>query len=339
MKTALKKIDLNAILYNYRHLKCTYKKNIIAVLKDNAYGCGLIKTAKILQNEENIIFAVKNFAEAIALRQEEIKNPILVLGVFEKNDLTLAKQYSLTVIVSDIDQLPYLKNSGVDFHIKMNISMNRLGLKPIDFINTYYMTYKNSSFSLKGLMTHFATADTDHHQYKTFIDVLDKINYDKSLIIHCLSSNSLFLEEKTNYVRVGMKLYGFLERSSMLKDAINLTAPIIKVIPVKKGEKVGYDLSYTVPEDGYIYILPLGYQNGWGRFKISYAFYDYKYLIQAGKQSMDYTAYFCKYNIKKGEIVELISLNVPLEHLATLNNLSIYQILIQLKDINTTYDI
>ena len=59
MKTAIKKVDLKAILYNYRHLKCTYQKNIIAVLKDDAYGCGLIPVANILKNEENIIFAVK----------------------------------------------------------------------------------------------------------------------------------------------------------------------------------------------------------------------------------------------------------------------------------------
>ena len=49
-----------------------------------------------------------------------------------------------------------------------------------------------------------------------------------------------------------MKLFGFLERSAMLKDAITLFAPVVKIIPIKKDEKVGYDFAYKAPSDGYI---------------------------------------------------------------------------------------
>ena len=51
MKEAILKVDLDNILYNYRHIKCYYKKNVIAILKDDAYGLGLIEIAKTLQYE------------------------------------------------------------------------------------------------------------------------------------------------------------------------------------------------------------------------------------------------------------------------------------------------
>lgn len=339
MKTAKKYVDLDAILYNYRHLKCVYHKKIIAVLKDNAYGCGLIPIAQSLKNEDGIIFAVKNFQEGIKLRKHQIENPILILGVWEKKDLKVAKKHHFSVILSNIEQLSFLENSDVAFHIKLNASMNRLGLSQQDFVFAYQKTYQNENFCLEGLMSHFATADENHQQYNYFIDTLNKINYDKNLIVHCLSSNSIFEENDTNYARIGMKLYGFLERSAMFKDAVSLYSPIVKIIPVKKGEKVGYDFLFTAPSDGYVYILPLGYQNGWGRFKESYAYFNYLYLQQAGNQSMDFSAYFSEKKIKKESILELISLNVPLEHLAYLNQLSLYQIFIQLRDIPTIYDI
>ena len=68
MKEAILKVDLDNILYNYRHLKCYYKKNIIAVLKDDAYGLGLIEIAKTLQYEDEIIIAVSSISEITKLR-------------------------------------------------------------------------------------------------------------------------------------------------------------------------------------------------------------------------------------------------------------------------------
>ncbi len=339
MKKAIKHIDLQAITYNYKHLKCSYNKNIIAVLKDNAYGCGLVKIAKQLQNEEKIIIAVKDFKEAILLRRNEIKCPILVLGVFEKEDLKLAKYYNVSVIVADFNQINMLKNSKVNFHLKLNSHMNRLGLSQEEFIRAYKICYKNKSYNLEGLMTHFATSDDNNYQYNYFIDTLKQINYDPSLIVHCFSSKSLKQDVYTNYVRVGLKLFGFLERSAMLKDAITLFAPVVKIIPIKKDEKVGYDFTYKAPSDGYIHIIPIGYGQGWGIFNTSFAFCDYQYLTQAGKNSMDFSAYFCRNKIKEDTMLELISLNVPIEHLSTLNNISIYQILTSLKNLKTIYDI
>ena len=79
MKSATLHIDLDSIIYNYRHLKCYYKKNVIAVLKDDAYGVGLIEIYKALQYEEGLIIAVSDLLETKQLRDNNYKGDILYL--------------------------------------------------------------------------------------------------------------------------------------------------------------------------------------------------------------------------------------------------------------------
>ena len=129
MKEAILKVDLDNILYNYRHLKCYYKKNIIAVLKDDAYGLGLIEIAKTLQYEDEIIIAVSSISEITKLRENDYQKEILYLNVFDENDLEIIKKYNVNVIVENLQQLKLLKNTDIKFHLKFNTGMNRLGLK------------------------------------------------------------------------------------------------------------------------------------------------------------------------------------------------------------------
>ena len=330
MKKAYAKINLDEILYNYRHLKCQFQKNIIAVLKDDAYGLGAVPIAKHLQNEEGIVFAVKDLHEAIQLRKAKIIKDILVLGVFEKKDLSKIKKYHLQVIVTTLKQLEELKDTSIPFHLKVNTGMNRLGLSIEDFKKAFFLCHHHPQYCLKGIMTHFATADENHKQYQVFKEALQGLDC-SSLMIHCFSSNSLQQDDLTNYCRVGIRLYGLFKRDLMLKNALEIESPIAHIQKVYPHDFVGYDFQYEVKEKGYVYILPLGYANGWGRFVKSYAFFENIYLEQAGTISMDYTAYFSTQKIKKDTILELVSLHVPIEQLADYNRISIYEILTRLR--------
>ena len=77
MKEAIMNVDLDSIIYNYRHLKCYYGKNVIAVLKDDAYGVGLIEVSDALKYEEGLIIAVNKLSEAILLREHDFAKDIL----------------------------------------------------------------------------------------------------------------------------------------------------------------------------------------------------------------------------------------------------------------------
>ena len=224
----------------------------------------------------------------------------------------------------------YVKDTSIPFHLKVNTGMNRLGLSIEDFKKAFFLCHHHPQYCLKGIMTHFATADENHKQYQVFKEALQGLDC-SSLMIHCFSSNSLQQDDLTNYCRVGVRLYGLFKRDLMLKNALEIESPIAHIQKVYPHDFVGYDFQYEVKEKGYVYILPLGYANGWGRFVKSYAFFENIYLEQAGTISMDYTAYFSTQKIKKDTILELVSLHVPIEQLADYNRISIYEILTRLR--------
>ena len=329
MKKACLKINLDAILYNYRHLKCEYKKNIIAVLKDDAYGMGAIQVANTLKNEEGVVFAVKDIKEGLELRYAHIDTDILILGVIQKEDIPVLQKFHFQVIVTELEQLIFLKNTGIPIHLKINTGMNRLGLAKDEFKEAFFKCHQQNDYCLKGVMTHFATADENHFQYQQFKEALEGLDL-TSLMVHCFSSNSLKVDDLSNYCRVGIRLYGLFNRDLMLKNALELESPIVHQFFVKKGQKVGYDWLYEVKADGYLCVLPLGYAQGWGRYQKSFAYYENNYLEQAGNISMDYTVYFSPKPIKKDTILELISLHVPIEQVASINRVSVYEILVRL---------
>ena len=92
MKQATLHIDLDSVLYNFRHLKCFYKKKVIAVLKDDAYGLGLLKIYNAIKYEEDLVIAVSSLNEAKLLRDNAFLGPIIYLNVFDKEDVGFIKE-------------------------------------------------------------------------------------------------------------------------------------------------------------------------------------------------------------------------------------------------------
>ena len=337
MKEATLHVDLDSIIYNYRHLKCYYKKDIIAVLKDDAYGVGLLEVSKALENEENIIIAVSSLKEIKLLRDNQYDKEILYLNVFDNNDITFLKDNNVTVIIDDLNQLKIVKERNIPFHLKINTGMNRIGLYGKDINKAIELINKDNTYLIKGVMTHFADEDLDHKSYRLFEKYVNAINI-KKLFIHCFASNSLndYFDNISTHIRVGLKLYGITERSSFLHYALTLKTPILSIKEIKKFEKIGYDFSYETKENGYLIILPLGYGKGMYRYTNSICHVNNMYLKQAGKISMDYSTYFSNKNIDINEEIELFGKKVPIEILAKINNISAHEILVNLK-INKKY--
>lgn len=324
------KIDLDAILYNYRHLKCYYKKNVIAVLKDNAYGIGLLKVANVLKNESGIIIAINKIEDIVLLRKNGYDKDILYLNVFEEKDLDVFIKYNVSVIVQSLKQLNQIKNKNVPFHLKVNTGMNRLGIYDYELEKTIKLINNDPSYNMIGIMSHFATNDLDHTCYNRFKEIVAKIKKD-NLIIHCFASGSLneYFPNISTHIRIGLKLYGIGDRNSFLHNVITIHTPILEIKKIKKDELVGYNYTFKSNIDGYLYILPIGYGQGYGRFKKSIAYVDNIYLKQAGNISMDYATFFSSYLIDINMEVELIGKKISLEELAFLNDIDCHELLIR----------
>lgn len=331
MKEALLTIDLDSILYNYRHLKCYYKKNIIAVLKDNAYGVGLIEVAKTLKNEEGLIIATNKIEDIITLRENGYEKEILYLNVFEIEDLKIIKDYKVSVIIQSLEQLKIIKNTSIPFHLKVNTGMNRLGIYDYEINEVIKLLNQDPTFNLIGVMSHFANNDNNHECYEKFKKIVNQINK-KKLIIHCFASNSLNenFENICTHIRVGIKLYGIGERSNFLHNALTLSSPILEIKKIKKDSLIGYDYTYKTEHDGFLYILPIGYGQGYGRFNKALAYCDNIYLKQAGHISMDYSTFFSVNLIDKNNTLELLGKKVPFEIISKINNIDSHEILVKL---------
>ena len=339
MKNATLHVDLDAIIYNYRHLKCYYKKQVIVVLKDNAYGVGLKEVYKALENEEGLIIAVSKIDEILLLRENNFKGEIIYLNVFDKEDVTTLKDNKVTVIIDTLDQLKLVKEYNLKFHLKINTGMNRLGLKDDEIETAISLINKDESYLLTGVMTHFANEDKEHKSYLLFEKYVKKIKR-KNLIIHCFASSSLneYFDNISTHIRVGLKLYGISERTSFLSYALSLISPIISIKKINKNQLVGYDYIYETPILGYLIILPIGYGQGLYRFNKSVAYVDNIFIRQAGKISMDYSTYFSSKSIDKNSEIELFGKKVPIESLCAMNNIAPHEMLVNLK-VNKQYHI
>ena len=194
MRLAIAEINLQALAHNLAQVKrfapgC----KVMAVLKANAYGHGLVKIAQYLNDAD--AFAVARIDEALALRAGGLTKPIVLLeGFFHKDDLPILLANNFQTIIHDENQLATLENTALDAPIacwlKVNTGMHRLGIAPSQF-ESFYSRLKASSNARDDikLMTHFSCAD-DINDEKT----AQQIALFDSLADQCPEATSLMAD-------------------------------------------------------------------------------------------------------------------------------------------------
>ncbi len=254
------------------------KKDVICVVKANAYGHGVEIVCPILQDLGVLFFAVATIEEGVYLRKCKIKGKILVLGYFSPLEIETAIFYDLTLSVFSVECLNLLLNSNkkVKCQLQIDSGMNRLGLKLLDVEKHKKDILKlYSTCSLDGIFTHFATVNDTafFEQIKIFNDAKSILNLDFEF---CHAENTLAtlsqaLKDNVNFVRVGLGLYGLTKNASFFqKDGgflpvLSWRARVAKVFDIKKGESVSYDRTFIANKNMKIATVCLGYGDGLSR--------------------------------------------------------------------------
>ena len=311
-------IDLNKIKNNVEEIRSINNKNIIAVIKSNAYGLGLVEISHFLTSLQINYFAVATLEEAIILRKNNIKSNILV---FEKsNDYLTYLKYNLTYVIYDLESLIEIKNKNIPLklHIKIDTGLNRLGIS-INEIDTLKETI-NQKLNIEGIFTHIASVSTYENQLKIFESVINKLNNINFKMIHLDSSRFISKSNISSHIRVGLALYTFKETS------ITLTSPIIRIKEVKKGEKIGYSNQEETLSKGYILTIPLGYADGWNKDRRTIGYLDNKRIQQIGETCMDHMMFFSQ-DKPNNSTIELIGDDLKLDYLESIYNESKYVII------------
>lgn len=327
IKTMRSIIEINAtsIKNNYSYIKNNTSKEIIAVIKSNGYGLGLILVAKILSSIGVNFFCVSTIEEAIELRKNGFMNNILLL---EKSyDFETLSSLKITLSISSIKYYIDAKKSlyPLSMHIKIETGMNRLGLTYEEVKELINMHKDNKNQIITGLYTHIASESSYQSQINALKKIIDLFPKNINLTIH--SNSSSYFDKSpffTTHIRVGLALFGY--GNNNLKEALSLLSPIYRIKKVKKGDKVGYGLNGIIPEDGYLYTIPLGYADGWKKERKTIG-YKKSFLSQIGDTCMDYMMLFSKEEYKENEIIEIISPTLKLEQLAKIYNESTYEII------------
>ena len=275
-------------------------KNIICVIKDNAYGLGIKNILPILLENNCNYFAVAYSDEAVKIREilknfekekklkflENRKIKIMALNYIKPKKLEYAIENDVELTVFNFSQLSdYLKileesfeNTVLKIHIKVNSGMNRLGfngseiLELIEKIKKYEINSKNNKLEIISIFSHISDAENQIEtekqveKYENILKIFDKNNV-KYQYKHLQASPLLFkYGEKYNYdfARVGMALYGMepLSYDVGLLDVITVKSQIINIRNVKKNDKISYGSKGVVKRDSKIGIVSIGYAHG-----------------------------------------------------------------------------
>jgi alanine racemase len=286
---------------------CAGNKEIIAVVKDNAYGCGAVQIARTLENNGVSFFAVARFSEALQLRENGITSPVLVLGFASSDELRQGSSHNIVFSLNDKEDLERWSalDIPVQFHCNIDTGMGRLGLQPDEISDTLLTRLSQTpKLLLKGVYTHLACADIPgtasvSRQLDCFNTLLVKIESRVSspLTIHYGNSAAImrFDLDRCTHVRPGISLYGCKpdpsqDFSPVLRPILSLKSHVIKIKKVPPGTSISYNARYTTTQETFIATIPLGYAHGYPRFLTNRGFVLIKgkrYQI-AGTVTMDY---------------------------------------------------
>lgn len=334
-------IDLNAIAHNFRIVQNTAKKkNVIGVVKADAYGHGASKVASRLLKEGASYLAVAYTSEAIELRDAGIKAPIIVL--FDKDELPLYFEYSLIPAIHDIktalsfSKIAKKRRQKINVHIKLDTGMGRLGFNNINEAAEKINTIAGmDSIEISGLMSHFSDADLSDKSYALL--QIDRFNSVKNSIFKkgikpklCHMANSAAIislpESHFDAVRPGLMLYGYssLQPSVKLIPAMTVKTKILTLKKVKKGTPISYGRTFVTTKDSLIAALPIGYADGYSRAfsNNSEVLIRNKRAPVIGRVCMDITMVDVTDIAKVTEGDEVILLGGPKNHAITASELA-----------------
>lgn len=278
MRPTRAEIDLGAIAHNLRVVKSkAAPARVLAVVKADAYGHGMVPVALRLEDEGVDGFGVALAEEGLELREAGVRAPILVLnGVYGRAHREVLEA-GLTPVVYDLGQVEAFDRASPDrpyrVHLKVDTGMSRLGVSMRALDAFLEGLSRHPRCVLAGLMTHLACADTDDaatsEQLRIFETARAKVLAagHAPATIHVANTAATLRRPDARFemVRPGGALYGVrptAEDGRELRPALRLRTEVIAIREIAAGECVGYDRTFRAHRATRIATVPVGYGDG-----------------------------------------------------------------------------
>jgi alanine racemase len=272
-------IDTGALRHNLSVVRLwAPRSRVMAVIKANAYGHGLVAVARALESAD--AFAMARVDEGLTLRAAGIKtSTVLLEGVFDREQLDAAAAANFELVVHTPEQIELLRAAapGVRFKVwlKLDSGMNRLGFKGAAFGAAHTaLCALRAVQSPVNLFTHLASADapddaTTADQLACFNNATRSLPGER-----CIANSAgmlSFSEAQADWVRPGLLLYGVspiegaIGADYGLKAVMTLQAQVIAVKDLSAGERVGYGGHWTARRPTRLAVAAVGYGDGYPR--------------------------------------------------------------------------
>jgi len=279
-------VNLDNLTHNVDEIQTHVKnKKIMAIIKANAYGHGAFAIAKHLSNLGIEHFGVATSEEAFLLREEGIKDVVLILSVAPLEEWQEIAKKNIQITISSPEEVKYLydnreifKKNPLKIHIKVDTGMGRIGFKPIDALRAVRIIKRLKVAEIMGIYTHLSDADGAEYesenytknQITLFDSVVEKIIKHYPIeYIHILNSAGILkfstYSRFENMVRPGLILYGVYPcnfETLCLKQIMTFKSRVLFVKQIESPLSISYGRQYTAMPGQTIATVPIGYADG-----------------------------------------------------------------------------
>lgn len=288
--------------------KVTGPAEVMAVVKANAYGHGLVEMARAIKDQVSYL-GVSSLYEVLELKEHGIETPIFLFGRLFGQEIASAVKTGVTLTVSSFEEAQEISvAAGINglrakVHIKVDTGMGRLGISEAQALPTIEKIAALPALEVEGLYTHFPNSERGDGFMESQSERLGILIQELKMrgvyfkwhhaanSAGCLKLKNSFL----NLVRPGLILYGILpgnfpELAGTFQPVLSLKSRIMLLKRMLPGDSVGYGRDFKVTEPTTIAALPVGYSHGYP-FHLSgksFALYRGKRFPIAGRVSMDF---------------------------------------------------
>jgi alanine racemase len=278
-------VDLDRVAANYRLIASHVGRPVMAVLKANAYGHGLVEVAARLEREGAPCLGVAYLEEALVLRERGVSAPILVLGAIMQNQIPLFLQNDITLTASSLEKLRQIDEAAASLgvrarvHLKVDTGMERIGVHHYHAEPFLEESVRCRNTNVEGVFSHLASADAANLdfarlQLERFLSVLGF--YEKRGIPpplrHIANSGAILQlpESWLDMVRPGILLYGVHPSRNVaatlpVQPALRWTSRVVYFKVVRAGDPVSYNGTWRSDHDVRVVTVPVGYGDGYPR--------------------------------------------------------------------------
>jgi len=282
-------IDLAALRYNYTNAQAVVgdQVKVMAMVKADAYGHGLVLSAKALYEAGARIFGVAEVEEGVRLRENGLAGDILVLLGVTADSAAAVILHKLTPVIFDLDAAKELSaaavkaSTKVPVHLKVDVGMGRLGIMPEQVVPFIEALRKLPGIALAGLFSHFPLADVSDEatlaQLERFTEILRTVHETVSPeveMVHIANSAALLRLPQSYFdvVRPGITLYGCYPAGGKdysevlkIKPVMSFKTRVVQVKELPTGHGISYGHRYVTDRPTRIAVLPVGYDDGYLR--------------------------------------------------------------------------